>query len=298
MTMWVLVFLSVAVMSFTLSSRWSLASTNNFKQEAEAYYLALSGFDIAQNYLMNDKNTAIDFIDENGTFYVDREHEALPEKVQLYNGTVEIRITDEQARVNINRTNQNVIRSLLQYSGVESDKEDTLIDCLLDWIDQDDAHHLNGVEDEYYEDFGYRSKNGPLDTVEELLLVKDFSRELLYGSDDYNAMYPLVTTFGDGLYNVNTASRDFMRMLGVSEIDIENVMRYRDRESGGLSSVPSSLSTFGFRTTFSTFLRIEVTAEVKESGVKYIITAITKRVQKGNGYRLDTVFWREDVTYS
>ncbi len=90
MTMWVLVFLSVAVMSFTLSSRWSMASTNNFKQESEAYYLALSGFDIAQNYLMNDNNKTVDFIDENGVFYIDRDHEPLSEKMQLYNGTIEI----------------------------------------------------------------------------------------------------------------------------------------------------------------------------------------------------------------
>jgi general secretion pathway protein K len=298
MTIWVIIFLTIAAMSFSLSTRWSLASTHNFRQETEAYYVALSGVDMARNYLMNDTDPRIDYIDEKGVFYVDKDHEPLGDNISLYSGTVEINITDEQARINLNRTNQRNLRKLLQYAGVEQDKEDAYVDCLLDWIDADDAHHLNGAEDEYYEDLGYKSKNGPLDTVEELLLVKEYSEELLYGSDDYTALYPLVTTFGDGTFNVNTADAELMSLLGVSEIDIENVMRYRDSESGGLSSVPSGLRSFGFTTTFSRYVRVTVSAEVKESGIKYLITAVIKRIPDKDGYRLETVFWREDVKYS
>ncbi|GBE31861.1 general secretion pathway protein K [bacterium BMS3Bbin05] len=298
MTIWVLVFLTIAVMSFTLSSRWSLASTMNFKYETEAYYLALTGYDEAVRYLMNDNDTRRDFIDENGVFHVDRDHEPLNGDTPLYNGDVSMKISDEQARININRTGLQTLRKLLRYAGVESDSEDTLVDCLLDWIDADDAHRLNGAEDEYYEDFGYVAKNRPLDTVEELLLVKGYSKELLYGSDRYNAIYPLITTFGDGSFNVNTAGRTLMGIMGVSEIDMENVLRYRDVETGGLASVPPNMRALGFRTTYSRYLRVEVTAQAEKSGIKYKITAIVKRIPWKSGYRIETVFWRENVIYS
>ncbi len=298
MTIFIVLFLTVTAFGFSLTTRWSIKSVQNFKQETEAYYVALSGFDLARKYLMNDSEANTDFITEDGTFYVDREHDPLTGEMDIYNGKVRIEISDEQSRININRTSQDNLRKLLHYAGVEPDKEDALVDCLLDWIDADDAHHLNGVEDEYYEDFGYRSKNAPLDTVEELALVKEFGDGLLGGSDDYSSILPLITTFGDGRFNVNTVSREMMSLLGVSEIDIDNVMSYRDSETGGLSAVPSNLRAFGFSTTYSRYIRIVISAEVKDSGIEYLITAIVKRTPEAGSFRLDTVYWREDVKHS
>ncbi len=298
MTLFIIVFLMAAVLSFKLSSKWSIESTRNFRLETEAYYLALSGYDTALRYLMNDDDPQVDFIDEKGIFYVDSEHEPLPETMDLDNGTITFKISDEQARVNLNKTNQNVLRKLFDYVGAESDEQDELIDCLLDWIDADDDHHLNGVEDEYYEDYGYQSKDGHLETVEELLLVKGYSEELLYGGEESAPLAPLITTFGEGTFNINTASKDLMSMLGASEIDIENVMRYRDSESGGLRSIPSNLSSLGFNRTFSRYIRVEISAEAKQSGIRYIITAIAKRTPHKQGYKIETVFWRENVSYS
>src|SRR5262249_34687281 len=51
---------------------------------------------------------------------------------------------------------------------------DEIADAIIDWIDADDEPRANGAEKDYYTGLspGYRCKNGPLDTLEELLLVR------------------------------------------------------------------------------------------------------------------------------
>jgi len=62
---------------------------------------------------------------------------------------------------------------------------DELLDCLLDYRDRDDEVRPLGAEQEYYDQLAwpYLIKNGPLATVEELLLVKGFNGSIVYGED-------------------------------------------------------------------------------------------------------------------
>ncbi|QDU26151.1 General secretion pathway protein K [Anatilimnocola aggregata] len=58
-------------------------------------------------------------------------------------------------------------------------------DAILDWIDPDDESRPLGAEVDHYSGLNpaYRPKNGPLDTVEELLLVRGITPQLLFGAD-------------------------------------------------------------------------------------------------------------------
>ncbi|MBN1911599.1 MAG: general secretion pathway protein GspK, partial [Pirellulales bacterium] len=60
-----------------------------------------------------------------------------------------------------------------------------IADAILDWIDADDEPREFGAEVEYYSglDPPYAPKNGPVATVEELLLVRDVTPQLLFGVD-------------------------------------------------------------------------------------------------------------------
>lgn len=62
--------------------------------------------------------------------------------------------------------------------------EDTA-DAILDWLDEDDEARLLGAEAEYYNALPtpYSPSNGPLQTVEELLLVRGVTPNLLFGAD-------------------------------------------------------------------------------------------------------------------
>lgn len=58
-------------------------------------------------------------------------------------------------------------------------------EAILDWIDEDDEPRPFGAESDYYQALPtpYASKNGPLNSVEELLLVRGVSPSLLFGAD-------------------------------------------------------------------------------------------------------------------
>jgi hypothetical protein len=64
---------------------------------------------------------------------------------------------------------------------------DDVADNILDWIDADDNPRPNGVESQYYSALNpsYLPRNGPPMSIEELLLVKGVTPELLFGTDAY-----------------------------------------------------------------------------------------------------------------
>jgi hypothetical protein len=58
-------------------------------------------------------------------------------------------------------------------------------DAILDWLDADDAARTNGAESAYYLALtpSYAPRNGPIGGLDELLLVRGVTPELLYGVD-------------------------------------------------------------------------------------------------------------------
>lgn len=88
-----------------------------------------------------------------------------------------------------------------------SDQARALLAALTDWLDPDDNPTPGGAEDAYYASarLPYKVKNNSLDTLGELLLVRGFSRPLLYGHDGLPGLFSVLTVWGAGLINVNTA---------------------------------------------------------------------------------------------
>ncbi|MCA9175550.1 MAG: general secretion pathway protein GspK [Planctomycetales bacterium] len=68
---------------------------------------------------------------------------------------------------------------LLSVPGMTED----VADAILDFIDSDEIPRDFGAENDYYSGLGYSAKNGPLDTLEELLEVRGVTPSLLYGLD-------------------------------------------------------------------------------------------------------------------
>ena len=58
-------------------------------------------------------------------------------------------------------------------------------DAILDWLDEDEEPREYGAESDYYSSLSppYAAKNGQLETVEELLLVRGVTPQLLFGAD-------------------------------------------------------------------------------------------------------------------
>jgi hypothetical protein len=97
-------------------------------------------------------------------------------------------LEDESTRLNLNvillvdKKQPGAGRTLLM--GLPNMTED-VADAILDWMDDDDEPREYGAEVEYYSalDPPYAPKNGPLDTIEELLLVRGVTPQLLLGTD-------------------------------------------------------------------------------------------------------------------
>ncbi len=62
---------------------------------------------------------------------------------------------------------------------------ESMADAILDWIDEDEEPRELGAEREHYSSLSppYEPQNGPLESIDQLLLVRDVTPELLYGFD-------------------------------------------------------------------------------------------------------------------
>lgn len=293
-TLWSLVLLSVIAMHFSFSTRWGSIGIRNFKDDTQGYYLALSGYEDALAYLLTDTEPETDFVDEEGIFRTDTEREPISGS-KLVDGTlVEISLTDEESRLNINRISRSTMKKLLERIEVPDDTVQIISDSIEDWKDPDDLHRLSGAEDTYYAEFGYMAKDSHFDVIEELLLVRDARPEYLFGTEETISLYPLSTTWGDGI-NINTASSEVLEVIGLSKMEAEQVIRIRE------SSGPYKQFTRTLRervTISSSNFRIEVMATPPGSNQSVKITSVVNRKIGADGPTLKTLYWKEDIESS
>jgi type II secretory pathway component PulK len=87
-------------------------------------------------------------------------------------------LTDESGKINLNSASEEM---LLKLPGMTAE----LAASIIDWRDEDSEITPGGAEDEYYLSLSepYNCKNSALETVDEILLIKGASEELLYGED-------------------------------------------------------------------------------------------------------------------
>jgi type II secretory pathway component PulK len=97
-------------------------------------------------------------------------------------------VTDESGKLNLNSmfalddTGQALYDALLTLPNMTPEVADSIVD----WIDPDSEPRDAGAESDSYAGLGYQCKNGPLQSLEELLLVRGVTPQLLYGTDRNN----------------------------------------------------------------------------------------------------------------
>ena len=98
-------------------------------------------------------------------------------------------VIDECGKINLNAlmrldSSGKTAHDVLMALNLPNLTED-VINCILDWMDPDDDPRPYGAENDYYSSLNppYQCKNGPLDSLEELLLVKGVTPQMLYGND-------------------------------------------------------------------------------------------------------------------
>lgn len=117
-----------------------------------------------------------------GYFSVIAPVETDPAGTALRNGLV-----DESGRLNLNRLlnfelDEDQSREMLMHL---PDMTEEVADAILDWIDSDEIPRTYGAESDYYTSLEppYETRNGAMESIDELLQVAGVTADLLYGED-------------------------------------------------------------------------------------------------------------------
>jgi general secretion pathway protein K len=103
---------------------------------------------------------------------------------QMGDALLSIDIKDLDRKFNINVADEIILRQAMTLIGVDAAASSTIIGSILDWRDPDSNTHLSGAESDYYEglDPPYFAKDGPIDDLTELLLVRGVTPAMYWGS--------------------------------------------------------------------------------------------------------------------
>lgn len=189
MVLWVVAILSVIVLEFCFAMRTEVNITNNYKEELQLYAMAEGGVQRAVAELIYKHDTRIQQMRK-----ALKLEEVPPEKMEWVTdgrpyllpfdqGVCEVRVMSEAGKININVVSESTLRKLIGNLGLEGEERDIVVDSILDWRDPDDLYRINGAENDYYQSLKepYYCKNGNLDSMEELLLVRGVTPDLFYG---------------------------------------------------------------------------------------------------------------------
>lgn len=192
MVLWVIAVLSVVVLEFSFAMRTEVTITKNYKEELQLYGIVQGGIQRAIAELIYKHDSGVQQLRKSL-----KADEVPPEKKEwstdgrsyffpFDQGTCEIKIMSEAGKININLVSEATLRKIITVFGLEGEARDIVVDSILDWRDTDDLYRINGAEDSYYQSLKepYFAKNGPFDSIEELLLVRGVTRTLFYGRSD------------------------------------------------------------------------------------------------------------------
>ena len=326
MVLWVMVLLAAMATEFSYSMRVEVNSTRNFKEEMECAFLAESGIELAMAEILE----IADFhaLDEEGQLvFFSKEKEEEKEgkvvekpkepgeklvlkapnrtKIPLGAGTLSYWIVDENRKISINVAPKELLEKTLEEGGVSDNKlRDSISDAILDWIDENDLHRLNGVEKDYYEKLPdpYSCKNAAIDNIEEMLWIKDVKPEIIFGTDyvksrlawntteeeekdsekknKMKGIYSLITVENTGNINLNTASERVLKILFPQE-EAERILTQR-------------LEKGYYDQSKSTYFTIYSLGEMADSGIKRLIVATVKLTPKDAKTGIMITYWNDN----
>jgi general secretion pathway protein K len=177
--LWIFIFLFVVAFDFSTGVREEATAAHRYSDDNQGYYLALAGFEQGLYDFLNQSPGR----ELQPDAKVKDIFDAGWREATLGDGTYRLRLVDESGKINLNRADENSLRRVFSNLGVDEPLMGVLIDSIMDWRDQDDLHRTNGAENDYYQSLSpaYTAKNGPFDSLEDLLWVKGVTAGLYYG---------------------------------------------------------------------------------------------------------------------
>ena len=195
LVLWVIAMLSVLLGSFALIARTEMVQARHLFDTAQARYAAEAGLDLAV-YELRKSDPAARWVGD-----------GRPYSFGFGNADVEVKITDDSGKIDINTPNEQTLRNLFASRGLDDEQAQGLAAAILDWTDPDDDTRLNGAEIAQYKAAGlsYGPRNAPFDTVTELQQVLGMNYEL------FRQVEPALTIYsGQGMPNLAYAPEEVL----------------------------------------------------------------------------------------
>ena len=192
--------LTLAAYNYTQTMLTELEATTMYGSDVQAREAADSGVEYVATILANRTDPNLENLLHNPSVFLGKTVTAserlrgnarftiiAPVEHNVAGNAIRYGLMDESAKLNLN---------LLDRLKLEDEQVETLlmnlpnmtieiVHAMLDWIDTDDTKRPYGAESEVYEALTppYKAKNGPLESLDELLLVQGVTPALLYGED-------------------------------------------------------------------------------------------------------------------
>jgi len=236
----VITLLAALVTELAFSTLVDLRLTETFRDSTKAYYLAKGGVRAGRSILQRDVN---------GYDAPDDPAELWSLGIAQYpvgDGLISVTIKDLGGRINLNTlvnadgnnvnpTVKDRLLRLLDILGISDG--DSLVAALIDWIDKNDDIYVDpdagraiGAESSYYlqQEKPLRCQNGPLESLDELRMVRGFSEEVT------QKLAPHVTIYGNDKINVNSATAEVLMSLSadpeITRSAAESIIERRQKE--------------------------------------------------------------------
>ncbi len=229
--------LSVIVVEFLYESEVEASLASVYEGELEAYLAAKSAVAKGIAFLAEDILNSV----SSGAPMVDSDFDLLQFNMgasmeMMNNAIMHGTISDEYGKINLNallmpqsggepQERTPLVNALKEFFTLrdtgEGAKPDEIVDAILDWLDYNDgdSQRPGGAENDYYMSLEnpYPCKNGPMDSIEELLLIKGITPKIYFGDPEKNQL-PLseyLTVHGDwlGRVNINSAQPEVIAAM-------------------------------------------------------------------------------------
>ncbi len=242
LTLWMVSFLTIFVVGLGYKVSGQLRLASHMQDRLKMYYLAKAGIERATIRFVMDETPKCTSLDEEWSNSEDFFKEAplgdgyVTVSYQLENeidgkesteDVVMYGLVDENSRININTTPLQILKNMIESTDeAETEEVSDIANAILDWRDRDVILSPGGAENEYYEglELPYSCKNDDFQVAEELLLVKGVTPDIFLKLSD------IITVYGEGKVNINTADWRTFYAMGLSSDLAERIVQFRRGE--------------------------------------------------------------------
>ncbi|APP79437.1 general secretion pathway protein GspK [Xanthomonas hortorum] len=268
LVLWLIALLTAMIGAFALTARVEALQGSMLRNGAQAQEYARSGLEYALFRLQSADTQARWRAD--GRRY----------RWQMDDATVEIRITDESGKVDLNMAEPALLAGLVRAVGGEQGRDARIAGAIVDWRDGDSLSQPGGgAEDRDYADAGlpYGAKDGPFETLGELRLVLGMDGEL------YRKLLPNLTLYsGRSRPEARFAPGPVLTAMG---LDARQLLAQRDAPPG----LPGSEATVGGSDTYSIESRARL-SQGREAVLRAVVS-ISASALPGSAYTV--LRWEE-----